>query len=155
MPWILWDSPVEVRPRKGGRGSGISDTAKRAETRSGPRKLQHNGTLPRKYPSAFAAPDTSWVRAAGCVKSRRGETVPGCAPILRPEAGTFHPGRLPGRNPADRLRARVSARVGVASLWVAVLGRAGCPLAPAPRRSPGVVGCHVPVCRSSQARGVH
>jgi hypothetical protein len=56
--------------------------------------------------------------------------IPCCAPTPCPQAGTFYPARLTGPNPLGRLRARVSARVGVASLWVAVLGRAGRPLEP-------------------------
>ena len=44
-------------------------------------------TLLPKYPSAFAAPDTSWGRAAGYGRSRSGETVPCCTPIPCPQAG--------------------------------------------------------------------
>jgi len=63
--------------------------------------VRHNGTLPPKYPSAFAAPDTSWGRAAGCVQSRSGET--GTVLCSHPlSAGRDFPSRagLTGRNPA-------------------------------------------------------
>jgi hypothetical protein len=77
--------------------------------------LGHFGTtVPPKYRFAFAASDTAWRRAAGWLNSHPGKTVPGSAPTPCPQAGIFQPGRLTGRNPSGRLRARVGARIGVA-----------------------------------------
>ena len=53
--------------------------------------------------------------------------------------------RLTGRYPAARLRARVGARIGVAPPRPTGGDPESGPVAPAPRRSPGVGGCHVPV----------
>ncbi len=157
---------------KGGRGSGISDTAKRAETRSGPRRLRHNRTVLPKYPSAFAAPDTSWGRAAGCVKSRSGEmgTLLCSHPLsagrdFRSRALDWTQSVRQATCPSEpagqrRLPLGGGSRPRRFSPGAAPPRPTGVdpesgPVAPAPRRSPGVLGSHVPVYRSPRARGVH
>jgi hypothetical protein len=115
-----------------------------------------------KVPSAFAAPDTSWERAAECVQSRPGET--GTLLCSHPlSVGRDFPFRArdwpqsgrqatcPGRR-ADRRRLPLGG-----GPWPRRLPPGAAPSRPTggdsesgpvtrvPRRSPGVVGCHVPV----------